>query len=344
MSHPDAESPPAVEPAVDPTSAVPEVSIIVVSYNTRDLTLACLRSVLEQTTSPFELIVIDNASTDGSAEALAEAYPAGSEPRVRLILEDTNHGFAKANNLAAVEARGAYLLLLNPDTVVLDAAIDNLLAFAKRRPDDRIWGGRTRFGDGSLNATSCWRKMTLWTIFCRTTGLTGLFRRSELFNPESYGDWQRDTERSVDIVTGCFFLIPRDFWNRLGGFDLAYVMYGEEADLCLRAMTFGARPSITPAATIIHYGGASETVRTDRMVRILRAKATLIRRHFSPGTRSVGLLLFQLWPLTRAIAGRFGIRKRGSETGGTWLEIWRRRGEWVPGYPQYEAAAPTDRS
>ena len=148
----------------------------------------------------------------------------------------------------------------------------------------------------------------------------------------------------MDIVTGCFFMIGRDFWNQLDGFDLAYVMYGEEADLCMRAMRLGARPSITPAATIVHYGGASETVRTDRMVRILRAKATLIRRHFHPATRSLGLLLFQLWPLTRAMATRVGLRKRGSETGRTWLEVWRRRGEWVPGYPPYQAVTASDRS
>src|SRR5690606_28786133 len=137
-----------------------------------------------------------------------------------------NHGFAKGNNIAAARARGEYLLLLNPDTVVRDGAIDRLMAFAEREPRARIWGGRTLFADGSLNTSSCWRRMSLWNIFCRTAGLTGVFPRSALFNSEAYGGWDRGTERQVDIVSGCFFLIARADWKRLGGFDPVFAMYG----------------------------------------------------------------------------------------------------------------------
>ena len=103
----------------------PILSILVISYNTREMTLDCLRSVRSQTTTPYELIVLDNASTDGSAAAIAAEFP-----EIMLLAEPVNHGFAKANNLAAAQARGEYLLLLNPDTVVLDGALDTLLAFA----------------------------------------------------------------------------------------------------------------------------------------------------------------------------------------------------------------------
>src|SRR5690606_35725860 len=119
-------------------------------------------------------------------------------------------------------------------------------------------------------------------VFCVATGLSSLFRGSSLFNPEGYGGWKRDTVREVDIVSGCFFLIRRELWERLGGFDPAFFMYGEEADLCLRARKLGARPMVTPEATIVHYGGASERVRADKMVRLLQAKALLIRRHWGP--------------------------------------------------------------
>jgi GT2 family glycosyltransferase len=310
----------------------PEVSIIVVSWNTREMTLACIASVLERTAAPFELIVVDNASSDGSAEAIADAF--GADPRLRLMAEGENHGFAHANNLAARVATGCRLLLLNPDTVVLDGAVDRLLAFAEARPRAGIWGGRTVFADGSLNPASCWRRMTLWSVFCRTAGLTGILPRSEIFNPEAYGAWPRDTVREVDIVTGCFLLVDRDLWERLGGFDPAFVMYGEEADLCLRARALGARPAITPEATIIHHGGASETVRADRVVRIWKGKVALIRRHFSWATRGPALALYRLWPLTRWWAGTLSGTLRGTrgENAEVWREVWRRRREWMAGW------------
>jgi len=219
-------------------SEVPLVSILVISYNTQAMTLACLASIAAETRVPHEVIVLDNASPDGSASAIAERFPA-----MRLIASETNHGFARGNNIAAREARGRYLLLLNPDTVVLDHAIDRLVAFAERTPEAGIWGGRTVFADGRLNPMSVFADQTLWSVFCRTSGLALAFRGSPLFNPEEYGAWPRDAEREVDAVQGCFLLIRRDLWEALGGFDASFVMYGEEADLCRRARARGASRS-----------------------------------------------------------------------------------------------------
>src|ERR1051326_4728390 len=172
-----------------------ELTIIVVSYNTRDTTLECIRSVLEHVScESYEILVFDNASTDGSAMALRERFGG----RLKLIESTENLGFARGNNLAAAQARGRRLLLLNPDTVVLEQAIDNLLTFAHANPECRIWGGRTVFADGTLNPTSCWGAATLWSIFCFATGLTKC-AQSRLFNSEGYGGWKRDPERSVDI-------------------------------------------------------------------------------------------------------------------------------------------------
>lgn len=306
----------------------PRVSILVISYNTRELTLDCLRSVQVETTVPHEVIVVDNVSSDGSAAAIAAAFPG-----LTLLAESENHGFAKGNNIAASRARGEYILLLNPDTVVLDHAIDHLVAFAEQNPEARIWGGRTRFADGSLNPSSCWRKMGLWAIFCRSTGLTGLFPRSEVFNPEAYGGWDRGSERQVDIVSGCFFLIRRADWEALGGFDPTFFMYGEEADLCLRAAReMKARPRVTPSATIIHHGGASEKVRTDKMVRLLAAKSTLIRRHYPRWLQPTAQWGFRLWPWSRALA--FSVLRREADNARVWKEVWNRRGEWRDGFPQ----------
>lgn len=255
----------------------PALSILMVSYNTRDMTCAAIESISRHTATPFELILVDNASRDGSAEEVRRRFPA-----VKVIEAGANLGFAKANNVAAKLARADYLLLLNTDTLLLDDAIDRLLSFAEVRPEARIWGGRTLFGDGSLNPTSCSDRMSLRSVFFTTFGLGRLFRHSTFFNPESIAGWSRDSERQVDIVCGAFFLIRRDFWEILGGFDPAFVMYGEETDLCMRAIAKGARPRITPDAAIVHYGGMSSQLSSNRARMKLAARVGLARRHLSP--------------------------------------------------------------
>lgn len=325
-------SPPPPEPAGPTPAPTPVVSIIVVSYNTREMTLECLRSVAAQTTVPYELIVVDNASSDGSAEAIAAAFP-----EIRLIASRENHGFAKANNLAALEARAPYLLLLNPDTVTLDHAIDRLMAFAERTPQAGIWGGRTLYSDMSLNAGSCNALPSFWSALCRTTGLAVAFKDSPLFNPEDYGGWDRSTEREVGYVCGCFFLIGRDFWNSLGGFDLTFVMYGEEADLCARARAHGARPRITPEAAIVHYVGASTKRRSNKDMLILKAKITLAQRHLPRWQQGPTVFLLRMWPLTRKLGGQIAARVTGkagpAETARRWAAVWDSRGSWQHGFP-----------
>jgi GT2 family glycosyltransferase len=175
--------------------------------------------------------------------------------------------------------------------------------------------------------------MDLCNLFCRATGLTGIFRNSPLFNSEAYGGWDRMSEREVDIVTGCLFLISRKDWESLGGFDPTFFMYAEEADLCLRARTvIHARPRVTPEVVIVHHGGASETVKADKMVRLLRAKRELIRRHFPAWQQPIAKALFDVVPATRSLAftviARLGRRSTAMESAGVWTEIWKRRTEW----------------
>ncbi|HOW72107.1 MAG TPA: glycosyltransferase family 2 protein [Phycisphaerae bacterium] len=307
-----------------------DVSVIIVSYNTRSLALACLRSVFAQTAGlAFEVIVVDNASTDGSAEAIAEEFP-----QVRLIRSCKNLGFAGANNVAGRVATGDWLLLLNPDTVVLDRAIAKLRAFgdraAKEYPRVGIFGGRTLFGDGSLNPTCAWGRPTPWSMFCRAIGMASLFPRSRLFNQEAMPDWNRDTVREVDIVTGCFFLLRRSLWERLDGFDPAFFMYAEEADFCLRSAGLGIRGMIVPDATIVHYGGASERVRADKIVRLFRAKAMLMRRHWGRVAADLGVAMLSIWALTRLMAysAKRLITSACGDSLQTWLTVWNQRAQW----------------
>lgn len=315
------------EPATASTPAYPEIAVLIVSYNTRDLTVRAVDTLLAQTHTPMEVVVIDNGSEDGSAEAVEQYYPT-----VHVIRSSSNLGFARANNLASKHTSSPYLLLLNSDTEVLPTAVDHLLEFAKRRPDAGIWGGRTLFADGSLNLASCWSRQTLWSLLVQALGLTTLFRRTTLFNPEGMGAWLRDDEREVDIVSGCFLLIERGLWEALGGFSPHFFMYGEDADLCLRARALGARPATTPEATIVHHGGASERVAADKLVRLLNAKAHLIRNDFSPYSRPLALALLAAWPFSRMFVHRLidACRLSGPrDKAKTWSEVWKRRREWL---------------
>jgi len=315
--------------------AAPDLSVLVVSYNTRTITIDCLASLRDHAAGvDYELIVVDNASSDGSAAAISAAHP-----KACLIQLDENIGFGRANNLAARKARGRYLLLLNPDTVVRENAIQALLSFAKELPKARIWGGRTLFADGRLNPTSCWRAASLWTMICQALGLSRVFQNSALFNPETYGGWRRDTVREVDIVTGCFLLIERAFWEELRGFDPEYFIYGEEADLCLRARRLGARPAMTPAAEIVHLGGASEPARSSKLIRLFKGKVTLMRKHWSESAQMAGMALFRLTVLIRVICYGLGARLTGREglvrQAADWGDVWLARSEWLRGYPKW---------
>lgn len=310
-----------------------DLSIIVVTHNTREMTIECIRSIVEQTSKvQYELILFDSGSTDGSAAAIRERFPT-----VKLIVSGQDVGFGKANNLASKAAHGRRLLLINPDTVVLDHAIDRLHEFADTTPECRIWGGRTIFADGSLNPASCWKFPTLWSVFCLSVGLN-LFKRSVVFNSEGYPDFKRDSVRSVDIVAGCFFLIDRGLWRDLGGFDPMFFMYAEEADLCIRARKLGARPKMTPTATIIHYGGASYPEKSEFRIHLLAGRVTLMDRHWSPLPRMIGRGLYSLMTLTRlcgyaaaaALLRDEKYRARARE----WHEVWANRWRWANGWTE----------
>jgi GT2 family glycosyltransferase len=314
-----------------------DLSIVIISYNTKALTLMALESLFRYPPPvDFEVILLDNLSPDDSLQAIRVAFP-----QIDTIASPRNEGFAKGNNIAAERARGRRILLLNPDTETLPASHSGLWAFAEREPERGIWGGRTLFPDRSLNPTSCWRRMTLWSLFCSALGLTHLFPASRLFSSEAYGDWRRDRVADVDIVTGCFLLIDASLWRRLDGFDEAFFMYAEEADLCLRAKALGARPGISPEAEIVHLGGVSEVTGVDKIVRTTRGRVTLMRKHWSPAAVALGRGLMLLWSGLRLVGSRFVAGRRDDPAGARakWREVWMRRGEWLAGYEPPRRAA-----
>ncbi len=229
-----------------------DVSVIIVSYNTRALTLDCIRSIDRETSGlKYEIIVVDNSSSDGSADAIAV-----EAPQVHLVRLEENRGFACANNVGLRLARGEYLLLLNPDTLILDAAVERAHAFAVRTPRAAVVGCRASNADGSLQR-NCFLPPSLLNLSITTFGLHRLAPRSRLFGRERFTYWDLDDARDVPVVAGCFMLVRRSAVSQVGLFDERFFMYAEEVDWCTRFRRAGWEVWYTPDPTIVHFGGAS---------------------------------------------------------------------------------------
>lgn len=311
-----------------------DVTAVVVSYGTREETLRCLRSFAEELGGlSAELVVVDNASPDGSAEAIAALFEELQETpglEARLIASEENLGFGAACNLGARGARGRLLLMLNPDTVVLRRGVERLVRFAERNPGARMWGGRTLHLDGTLNPASAWARPTPWSSLACALGLAAAFPGLTLTNPEGYGGWRRDSVREVEIVSGCFMLLETRLWEELEGFHPDFWMYGEDADISLRARALGARPLIDPESEIVHVGGASERVREDQMVRLFGGKAQLYAKFSGPLAGRFELGCLTLWALVRAalLTPVSWVLPSKRSSAATWRRILARRGEW----------------
>jgi N-acetylglucosaminyl-diphospho-decaprenol L-rhamnosyltransferase len=303
-----------------------DAAVVVVSYNTAHLMADCLDSLdKERGTLEQQVIVIDNGSSDESVEVI------GERAHVELIEAGENLGFGRAVNRAAATADAEFLVLLNPDTVVLDHAIERLVAFARAHPGHGLYGGRAVHRDGSFEGSSCWGLPTVWSMTCFALGLTTFFRGSARFDPESLGRWKRDSVRQVGIVTGCLLLVPLELWRDLGGFDERYFMYGEDADLAFRVHAAGMRPVITPEACIVHDVGGASKSRGDKLVLLYRGKATLLRDHFSGWQRRLVLGELVAGVALRTVLASIGPGARLPAADG-WRQVWHTRRQWIPGY------------
>nr|CAA6828675.1 MAG: dTDP-Rha:A-D-GlcNAc-diphosphoryl polyprenol, A-3-L-rhamnosyl transferase WbbL [uncultured Thiotrichaceae bacterium] len=304
----------------------PTLSIILVSYNTAEYTQRAIESVFKETVScDFEVIVVDNNSTDNSVELLKQNFT-----NIQLIESKSNPGFAGGVCLGIENAQGDYLLLLNPDTLVVDGAIDKLLQFAKKKPDNGIWGGITLNDDMSLNTQHAWSRPTFTTLLFSAFGLSKAFSKSCFFNNANYGCWERDSVKEVDILSGCFFLTSRKTWEQVGGLDPQFFMYAEEADYCLRAIKYGYQPIVTPNARIVHHGGVSHSHFSGKLIKLLKGKVELINRHVSSGKRPVYKFLLYLYVLNKHMLHKFF--KPNAEEASEWRTVFEQRTDWLKGY------------
>jgi N-acetylglucosaminyl-diphospho-decaprenol L-rhamnosyltransferase len=266
----------------------PDLSIIIVNWNVGELLRNCLQS-LESGRGELiiEVIVIDNASEDGSPAMVREEYP-----WVQLVSSSENVGFPRGNNIGIANANGRFLLLLNPDTVILEDALTVLVSFMEANPDVGVIGPQLLNPDGSVQSSRR-RFPTLVTAFIESTWLEGWGSRSLL--RRYYGlDLPDSAKADVDWVTGASLMVRRDIIDQIGGMDEAYFMYSEELDWCRRIKDAGWRIVYLPTARVIHHEGkSSEQAVTARHVNFQRAKLRYFRK-FHGALAATVLRLFLL--------------------------------------------------
>ena len=306
-----------------------DVAIVIVTYNSESQIRECLESVIsQQEVVRQQIIVVDNQSRDGTVGLIRREFP-----EVELILPGENLGFAKGVNLGARSANADFILLLNPDTIILDHAVDVIVDFARAHPSHGLYGGRTLKPDGSLEPSSCWGVPTLWSMALFAFGITTFASRNRWLDPESLGSWQRDSVREVGVITGCFLLAPLSVWQQLAGLDERYFMYGEDVDLAMRAKAAGFRPVICPDARLVHEIGQSSETPVHKMMLLYRGKASLVRTHWKGVRRHLGLFLLAAGTGLRASATTLLPMSTGSsKEPGRWQTLWQKRSEWLPGY------------
>lgn len=227
-----------------------DISIIIVSFNTKEILRNCLQSIVgaEYSRPQTEIIVVDNASSDGSIELVRKEFP-----EVKLILNQTNLGFAKANNIGIKQALGKYLLLLNSDTVIFPDTLPKMFEFMENNSRIGVSTCKVELGNGKLDP-ACHRGFpTPWVSFCYFTKLEKLFPKIKFFSGyhEYYKDFTKPHE--IDSPSGAFYFIRKKTIDEVGLLDEDYYMYGEDLDWSYRIKQRGWKIYYNPETKIIHY-------------------------------------------------------------------------------------------
>ncbi len=271
------------------------VSVIIVSWNARDYLMECLDSLVkEKPPYAMEIIVVDNASSDGSPDWVQSRYP-----QARLIRNQANLGFAKANNIGIAQSAGKYLCLVNSDVKVFKGCIEALIEYCERHGEVGVAGPRLIGRDGKLQR-SCRGFPSLWNTFCRALALDTLFPKARLFTTYSLTHWPQENLKEVDILSGCFWLVRREALDGVGLLDESFFMYGEDMDWCRRFWDAGWKLVYLPAAGAQHYGGASSSNAPLRFhVEMNKADLRYWKKHHSPIAVGFYLILNSLHPILR---------------------------------------------
>jgi N-acetylglucosaminyl-diphospho-decaprenol L-rhamnosyltransferase len=300
----------------------PDVSVIIVSYNTRELLRECIESILCEQGDGLgvEVIVVDNASADGSAAMVAERFP-----QVRLIANPDNRGFGAACNQGLEVARGRYALILNADIRAQPGALQRLVEFMDAHPDAAVCGGQLRYPDGRIQP-SCARELTLWWVFCEQSLLAKLFPRTRLFGGYWRTHWDFSATIETEQVMGACMMLRRPF-PRL---DEDYFLYCEDTDLCYRVRQAGGRIYYVHDAVFVHHLGASgEPQRAQMVIYYNRGKERYFRKFHGAWQARVCRWLNKGGALLRVLLGLGGVvLTLGRHAGfrryaATFWQVWR---------------------
>ncbi len=285
-----------------------DVSVIVVNWNAQALLAKCLRHVYDTVQrASYEVIVVDNNSSDGSQDMVRRDFP-----EAILIANSDNRGFAAANNQGIAISQGRYVLLLNSDAFVEDDTVDAMVAFLDARPEAGMAACRLLYEDRSLQR-SCSRFPTLETEFYTAVGLEKLFPHHRVFGKYLLGDWDYDDIRAVDVIMGAFMLVRREAIAQVGAMDEGYFMYSEEVDWCYRFRQAGWQIWFNPQAQAVHlWGGTSKQVRWEMFIELYRSRLRFFRRSYGAPSAFLLKLILGVNCLVRIVPGALYYRSGGS--------------------------------
>ncbi|ROL60836.1 glycosyltransferase [Bacteroidetes/Chlorobi group bacterium ChocPot_Mid] len=231
----------------------PQISIVIVNYNVKDFLLQCLRSIESSSRKiTYEVIVVDNNSTDGSINFLSSLFP-----KIKFIQLTENIGFARANNIGFKEAKGEYILVLNPDTIIQEDTLEIMVKYMEEHPEVGCSGCKVLNSDGSFQL-ACRRGFpTPWVSFTKLFGLQKIFPNSKVFGRYNQTFMRIDESYYIDSVIGAFMFCRQKAIDEVGGFDEDFFMYGEDIDLCYRLTQRGWKIAYVHSTSIIHFKGES---------------------------------------------------------------------------------------
>jgi hypothetical protein len=289
-----------------------DLSVVIVSWNTQQLLRDCLTSLSRHLASiEHEVIVVDNASTDGSAEMVQREFE-----HVRLIQNEDNTGFGAANNQAMAVAEGRYFLLLNSDTYLRDDSVAKLCRKVMSHPDIGVAQCQLYFPDGRIQYTAH-RFPSLGRILFEALGVYKLMpgRAPKIL---LRGYWNHQSERDVDWVIGAFMLLPRQVFQATGGFDERLFMYGEDREWCFRIRRRGWRIRYYPEASIVHIGHASANLGLGerRLALCLQRDQEFYVEQFGRGKALVMMVALIIGSAARVAYYAARVRAGGAQAGG----------------------------
>ena len=229
-----------------------KLSIVIINWNDKKVLPECLRSISNETKeTEYEVIISDNGSTDDSLD-----YVRKNHPEVVIVENKENLGFSRGNNSGIAVARGEYVLILNPDTVILDRALDKFVSWADKHPEAAAFGCRVLNPDGSFQHSA--RPFpSVWRYLIAALYLRSLAFISSVFYSDTYTGWDGMSEREIDWQSGCCVMFRNSILRKMHGFDASFFYQFEEVDLCFRIHKAGYKIIYSPKATIIHLGGQS---------------------------------------------------------------------------------------